>query len=65
MRIHVNGKELDVRARDLGALLRELNYEDQSVATALNQEFVRRAERASTSLNEGDNVEIVVPRQGG
>jgi sulfur carrier protein len=65
MRIHVNGKPLDVTATTLAALLRELDYGDRTVATALNQDFVRRIDRAKTSLKEGDVVEILVPRQGG
>ena len=65
MRIHVNGKALDVAAATLGALLRELDYEDGAVATALNQNFVRKTDRSKTSLKEGDAVEILVPRQGG
>ncbi|HTV33223.1 MAG TPA: sulfur carrier protein ThiS [Methylocella sp.] len=65
MLIHVNGKALEVEARTLAALLAELDYQDEGVATALNQDFVRRAERATTKLKDGDAVEIVVPRQGG
>jgi sulfur carrier protein len=65
MRIHVNGKALDVAAATLGALLRELDYEDGTIATALNQNFVRKTDRGKTSLKEGDAVEILVPRQGG
>jgi len=65
MRIHVNGKALDVAAATLGALLCELDYEDGAVATALNQNFVRKTDRGKTSLKEGDAVEILVPRQGG
>ena len=65
MRIHVNGKPLEVAATTLDALLRELDYADQTVATALNQDFVRRIDRRTTELREGDLVEIVVPRQGG
>jgi sulfur carrier protein len=65
MRIHVNGKALDVAAATLGALLRELDYEDGAIATALNQNFVRKTDRGKTSLKEGDAVEILVPRQGG
>jgi sulfur carrier protein len=65
MRIHVNGKALDVAATTLAALLRELDYKDRAVATALNQNFVRKTDRSKTHLNEGDTVEIVVPRQGG
>ena len=65
MRIHVNGKALDVAAATLGALLCELDYEDGAIATALNQNFVRKTDRGKTSLKEGDAVEILVPRQGG
>ena len=65
MRIHVNGKALDVAAATLGALLRELDYEDGALATALNRNFVRKIDRGKTLLKEGDTVEILVPRQGG
>ena len=65
MRIHVNGKALEVAAATLGALLRELDYEDGAIATALNQNFVRKTDRGKTPLKEGDTVEILVPRQGG
>jgi sulfur carrier protein len=64
MRIHVNGKLRDVASATLADLLRELDYRDH-VATALNQNFVRRQDRPSTNLKEGDAVEILVPRQGG
>jgi len=65
MQIRVNGKELEVTAATLAALLSELDYEDATVATALNQNFVRKADRMATPLNEGDAVEILVPKQGG
>jgi sulfur carrier protein len=65
MQVCVNGKALDVAATTLAALLRELNYRDSTVATALNQDFVRRSDRSKTHLKEGDVVEILVPRQGG
>jgi len=65
MRIQVNGEALDVAAATLGQLLRELDYEDGAVATALNQNFVRKTDRGKTPLRVGDAVEILVPRQGG
>jgi sulfur carrier protein len=65
MNIHVNGKALDVGAATLAGLLRELEYEDDAVATALNRNFVRRRDRGTTLLKEGDAVEILAPRQGG
>ncbi len=65
MQISVNGKALEVDAATLAALLVELDYGDVVVATALNQTFVRAADRAGTPLREGDAVEVVSPRQGG
>jgi len=65
MRIQVNGEARDTAATTLAALLRELDYDDCGVATALNQDFVRRRDRGSTRLKQGDAVEILVPRQGG
>jgi sulfur carrier protein len=65
MRINVNGRMREVAALTLEALLAELDYENQPLATALNQEFVRGKDRAATPLREGDAVEIVSPRQGG
>jgi sulfur carrier protein len=65
MRIQVNGSTLDVAAETLAALLRELDYDDRHVATALNHAFVRKTDRLETRLKDGDAVEIVSPRQGG
>lgn len=65
MQIRVNGRPREVDSTTLEALLRELGYEDQKVGTALNQEFVRDRDREKTTLQEGDAVEIVTPRQGG
>jgi sulfur carrier protein len=65
MRISVNGKAHEVEAPTLAALLDELEYGDATVATAVNQAFVRAADRSATALRDGDQVEILVPRQGG
>lgn len=65
MRIEVNGQAREVRAQTLDSLLAELGYENQTVATARNREFVRSKDRAETPLREGDAIEIVAPRQGG
>ncbi|HUO54735.1 MAG TPA: sulfur carrier protein ThiS [Rhodoblastus sp.] len=65
MKIVVNGKTCDVRAPDLAALLAELDYAPELVATALNECFVRAKERKARPLAEGDRVEILTPRQGG
>jgi sulfur carrier protein len=65
MLISVNGKPCEVQASTLAALLAELEYEDANVATARNRDFVRRKDRGVTSIAEGDEIEILVPKQGG
>ncbi|MGO9006357.1 MAG: sulfur carrier protein ThiS [Beijerinckiaceae bacterium] len=61
----MNGQKIDVAAATLAALLAELEYEGQTVATAVNQTFVRAVDRKDTKLETGDAVEILVPKQGG
>lgn len=65
MQIVVNGTPLQVESADLAALLAELDYDDAAVATAVNKSFVRRKDRAISALHDGDEVEILAPRQGG
>lgn len=65
MRIRVNGQTLEVEAPTLELLLEELGYGEKTVATAVNQEFVRSKDRGEALLQEDDLVEIVTPRQGG
>ncbi len=65
MRIEVNGKPIDTSAATLEALLDELGYRGQKAATALNRQFVRAADRATTAIAPGDAIEVVMPRQGG
>jgi sulfur carrier protein len=65
MQIRVNGQRIDVAAATLAALVAELEYEGLTVATAVNQTFVRAADRKDTKLTAGDAVEILVPKQGG
>ena len=65
MLITVNGTSREVRAATLAALVDELDLGEATVATALNQVFVRAADRGAMMLAEGDAVEIVSPRQGG
>ncbi|MFV0281989.1 MAG: sulfur carrier protein ThiS [Rhodoblastus sp.] len=61
----MNGAACEVKAANLEGLLAELDYGDETVATALNQKFVRKKDRAKTALADGDEIEILTPRQGG
>lgn len=65
LRIFLNGTETEVRAKQLAAALVELGYEDGPFATAVNESFVHREQRAQTILAEGDRIEVVAPLQGG
>ncbi|WP_342358892.1 sulfur carrier protein ThiS [Terrarubrum flagellatum] len=65
MKIRVNDSERELSASTLAEALDALGFRDAVVATAVNGEFVAAAARASTSLAEGDAVEIVAPMQGG
>jgi sulfur carrier protein len=65
MKIVVNGERLDVSAENLAALIVELDYSAELVATAVNETFIRAKARAATPLGEDDRVEILTPRQGG
>jgi sulfur carrier protein len=64
-RLMVNGEPREVVSRSLAALLEELGYGGQKVATALNGDFVPERARDQTGVSPGDEVEIVAPRQGG
>ena len=63
--VEVNGQPMRVVSHTLSDLVVELGYEDRPVATALNQSFIRKADRADTPINDADRVEILVPMQGG
>ncbi len=65
MIVRVNGAEHEVKAQNLAALLEELEYGDATVATALNRNFVRKKDRAEAKIDDGDEIEILTPRQGG
>jgi sulfur carrier protein len=65
MKIIVNGEALETRALTLAALLEELGKGDAKVATSVNEAFVSKIQRADHTLEDGDRVEIVAPRQGG
>lgn len=65
MRLIVNGEPIEAKATRVDALLGELDYEGAHLAVAVNYDVVPRARWAETSLNEGDAIEILTPRQGG
>lgn len=65
MKIDVNGKSKEVESTQLDDILFELDYENATIATAINGEFVSVETRAQCQLKAGDKLEIVSPMQGG
>ena len=65
MKISINGVAKTVISANLAAVLHEAGYGDARVATAVNGHFVPACQRASCPIEDGDQVEIVAPQQGG
>jgi len=65
MRVIVNGEQREISSASIDALLRELAYEGSHFAIAVNYDVVPRSRWADTALNNGDEIEIITPRQGG
>ena len=59
MRIQVNGDERDVTAATVLALVEELGFDVRKVAVERNLAIVPKSLHASTSLEEGDRIELV------
>jgi sulfur carrier protein len=65
MRVIVNGEHREIAAARVDALLSELEYEGTYFAIALNFDVLPRSAWAETQLKNGDEIEIITPRQGG
>lgn len=63
--IRVNGVEHADVFDSVAALMNEMAIETRGVAVAINGEVVRRGEWISTSIQDGDVVEIVNAVAGG
>ena len=65
MRVTVNGEAREIVSESIDALLGELDYEGSHFAIALNFDVLPRTRWAETPLKNGDEIEIITPRQGG
>jgi sulfur carrier protein len=65
MRVTVNGEPREINASRVDALLSELEYEGTHFAIALNYDVLPKSRWAETPINNGDEIEIITPRQGG
>lgn len=65
LHITLNGAAVQTSARTLEDLLAGQGFAGAKVATAVNGTFVPARARASTTLSQGDAVEVLSARQGG
>jgi sulfur carrier protein len=65
MRVTVNGEVREISSVSVDALLGELEYEGTHFAIALNFDVLPRSRWAQTPIRNGDEIEIITPRQGG
>ena len=65
MRVTVNGEQREINASRISALLSELEYEGTHFAIALNYDVLPKSRWSQTPLKNGDEIEIITPRQGG
>lgn len=65
MKLIINGEPTDATALTLEALLDELAYKGEWLATAVDGEIVPADERASYHLRDLARIEILSPMQGG
>ncbi len=66
MQIQLNGKEREVgEGMTVAQLLEELNARPERVAVLVNQEIVKKPSYASTTIREGDAVEVLTVMAGG
>ena len=65
MRVTINGEAREINASRIDALLSELEYEGTHFAIALNYDVLPKSRWAETPIRNGDQIEIITPRQGG
>jgi sulfur carrier protein len=66
MTILINGKSQEIADdQTIADLLDSLGYSEKKVAVARNQAFVPKSKHATTSIEPGDDIEIVAPMPGG
>ena len=65
MRVTVNGEPREIASASVEALLGELDYAGTHFAIAINYDVLPKSKWAETRLSNGDEIEIITPRQGG
>lgn len=66
MKITLNGIAQKIHnAMTIDQLLIDNGYDGKLVAVAVNHEFTPKTSYATTTIKDGDTIEIVAPMQGG
>ena len=65
MRVIINGEAREITSSRVDALLGELDYEGTHFAIAVNYDVLPKSRWAETAIKNGDEIEIITPRQGG
>ena len=65
MRVIVNGEQREIASTSVDALLGELEYEGTHFAIAVNYDVLPKSRGAEAARKNGDEIEIITPRQGG
>lgn len=60
-----NGENTTVEHSKLTDFLASVNTDLSACAVAINAQFVPKSDYDNTELNSGDQVELLVPMQGG
>ncbi|BED88029.1 thiamine biosynthesis protein ThiS [Pseudoalteromonas sp. MM1] len=64
MTITINGERLTIKSAKLVEILQNFGAKTP-FAVAINGEFIPQSLHASTTINEGDSIELLSPIQGG
>jgi sulfur carrier protein len=65
VKITLNGEAKETSAKTIAELVKSLGYDGDYFAVARNLTCVPRAQYANTSINDNDEIEILMPMQGG
>ncbi len=67
MKIILNGKISNIEKEEItiDELISLKNYQNKTIAIAINGKFVPKSSYKNQQINDGDEVEIVAPMQGG
>lgn len=65
MQLYLNGSPLETTAKTLEEFMNDHNFTQTWLASAVNNNLVKKTHRNSYILKEGDKIEILSPMQGG